>query len=105
MHIGAKPKSSETATRKVLSGRVSAGLLSLESGRAGSGSLLSALDIADKSRLQSAAVRAIGPSTSNELQAIDRLFVPTIPLEGRIPVIPQNAAGVRREPAKSEPVA
>ena len=36
---------------------------------------------------------------------LDLLLVPTIPLDGLIPAIPQKAAGVLKEPAKSEPVA
>ena len=55
--------------------------------------------------MQSAAVFAIGPSTSNGDQILLRLFVPTTPFEGLMPAMPQNDAGVLREPAKSEPVA
>ena len=35
----------------------------------------------------------------------ERLPVPTIPLDGLTPVIPQKLAGVLSDPAKSEPVA
>ena len=58
-----------------------------------------------RSNLQSAAVLPMGPSTSKGDQIFDLLFVATTPFEGLIPAIPQKPAGVRNEPAKSEPVA
>src|SRR2546428_5394645 len=48
-------------------------------------------------------VRAIGPSTLYVSQAVGRGHIGTQPGEVRKPTTPQNAAGSRSEPPRSEP--
>src|SRR5262249_59479368 len=48
-------------------------------------------------------VRAIGPDTASESHASSRGYTGTRPGVVRNPTTPQNAAGVRREPPRSEP--
>src|SRR5262245_4502804 len=51
----------------------------------------------------SSTVRAIGPSTPYESQASACGQMGTRPGEGRSPTTPQNAAGIRSEPPRSDP--
>src|SRR3546814_20357863 len=52
----------------------------------------------------SAALRPIGPWTEIGAQPKPRLSDGTVPGEGRKPVTPQKAAGMRKEPPVSDPV-
>ena len=57
----------------------------------------------DSIRAMSATVRAIGPCTLSESQALALGHTGTQPGEVRKPTTPQNAAGSRSEPPRSEP--
>src|SRR5207249_4851016 len=61
--------------------------------------------IASRSSAQSSAERAIGPATLWSCQGISAGYLGTSPAVVRRPTTPQKAAGVRRDPAKSEPSA
>ncbi len=61
--------------------------------------------IAESTRPQSSAERAIGPSLSSVHDSAIAPRRDTRPYVGRRPVTPQNAAGVRIEPDVSEPIA
>src|SRR5262245_13710643 len=51
------------------------------------------------------AVRAMGPVTDNVSHGQSVGYVGTRPTDGRNPVMPQNAAGIRRDPPRSVPSA
>ena len=55
------------------------------------------------SRAQSSTVRAIGPTVSTDQESGTIPRVGTRPVEGRMPETPQNAVGMRIEPAVSVP--
>ena len=59
--------------------------------------------IASRSSAQSSAVRASGPTVSYVHETGTTPRFGTRPVEGRMPVTPQNAAGIRIEPAVSVP--
>jgi hypothetical protein len=61
--------------------------------------------MADKSSRASCASRPIGPSTLNGENPKARRSLATVPADGLMPVIPLKEAGVRRLPAKSDPMA
>ena len=69
------------------------------------GSRLSWPICARSSRCASATVRPMGPLTLNGVRLAGRSTFGTTPGEGRKPATPQNDAGVRRLPPRSEPVA
>ena len=58
---------------------------------------------ASRSRLQSSALRAIGPTVSNVHEVGTTPSFGTRPSDGRRPVTPQKHAGIRIEPAVSVP--
>src|SRR5438067_10107037 len=69
------------------------------------GSAASGPAIASRTSAQSSAVRAIGPSLSSVHESAIAPLRETSPYVGRIPVTPQNAAGVPIDPEVSEPMA
>ena len=99
--VGAKPKSSVAATRRLARSHSPTAVtpprfnMSLESSPL----------IAASSMTTSGTVRAIGPSTRSPDAPIPRLSSGTNPGVGRKPTTPQKAAGLRSEPPVSEPVA
>ena len=61
--------------------------------------------IAESSIARSGTLRAIGPLLASGIQPWPRISPGTTPGEGRKPHTPQNAAGLRRLPPVSDPVA
>ena len=70
-----------------------------------SGSEPASETMVESSRQRSGRLRAIGPSTGSGDQPSWRFSLGTSPGVGRKPTIPLKAAGLRREPPVSEPVA
>src|SRR5579863_724830 len=68
------------------------------------GSRASSLVMAESSSAASATVRPIGPSTESGFQPLALFSLGTRPGVGRNPTMPQNAAGLRKDPPVSEPV-
>ena len=109
--VGAKPKSGVSATlseaRSIAPGRAKS------SGRrtflpwivVASGSEPASETMVESSRQRSGRLRAIGPSTGSGDQPSWRFSLGTRPGVGRKPTMPLKAAGLRREPPVSEPVA
>lgn len=69
------------------------------------GSRASSDTMQDSSKHKSGTVRAIGPNTESGFQPKGRFSLGTRPGVGRKPTMPQNAAGLRKEPPMSDPVA